>query len=147
MITDSNILNKQCSKTFRIKAFSRIRKVLWQGMIVTLGISSFIAVLQKAAFATSSTALSPTESGAIALSSESLHGIDQEDLKDYSNIVSKTKSIPTIKPILLSQNPKDSVIQIPSEILDLIKRIDVNTGGSSLDSEELVKVRYRVDLS
>jgi hypothetical protein len=147
MITDSNIANKQCSKTLRIRAFSTIRKVVWQGMILTLGISSFIAVLQKAAFAASSTVLSQTESGAIALSSESLRGIEQEDLKDYSNIVSKTKSIPTIKPILLSQNPKGAVIQISPKILDLIKRIDVNTGGSSLDSEELVKVRYRVDLT
>jgi hypothetical protein len=147
MITDSNIPNKQCSKTFRIRAFSRIRKVLWQGMIITLGISSFIAVLQKAAFAASSTVLSPTESGAVALPSESLRGINQENLKDYSNIVPEIKSIPTIKPILLSQNTKDSVIQISPQILDLIKRIDVNTGGSSLDSEELVKVRYRVDLT
>ena len=147
MITGSNITNKQSSKTFGIKAFWSLRKVLWQGIIVTLGISSLIAVLPKASFAANSTVLSQTESGAIALSSESLRGINQENFKDYSNMVSGTKSIPTIKPILLSQNPRDSVIQISPEILDLIKRIDVNTGGSSLDSEELVKVRYRVDLT
>lgn len=147
MITDSNIPNERSSNGFGLRAFWTIRKILWQGMIVTLGISSFIAVLQKATFAASSSVLSQSESGAIALSSESLGGINQGNSKDYSTIVSEAKSISLIKPILLSQNPKDSVIQIPPEILNLIKRIDVNTGGSSLDSEELVKVRYRVDLT
>ena len=147
MIIYQNITNNRFVETFGLKVFSGLRKILLRGMITTIGISSLMIGLEKASFAANSTVLSQSESGAIALSSESLGGIHQENLKDYSKIFSETNPLPPMKPIVLNQTTEKPVIYISPEILDLIKRIDVNTGGSSLDSEELVKVRYRVDLT
>jgi hypothetical protein len=124
-----------------------MRKLLFRGILATLGVSGLVTGLPSAVLAANSSVLSQPESGTSTVSGESLRGLEnRNNSKDYSTIFSKTKPMSERNPILLSHNSEASVVQIPAELLDLIKRVEVNTGGSSLDCEELVKVRYRVDL-
>jgi hypothetical protein len=124
----------------------RMKKFLFRGLLATLGVSSPIAGLQQAVYATNPAMLSQPESHFSTLSGESLRGIEnRNNSKDYSTIFSETQPQSQRKPILLSDNTDTPVIQVPVALLDLIKKVEINTGGSSLDSEQLVKVQYRMD--
>jgi hypothetical protein len=124
----------------------RMKKLLFRGLLATLGVGSPIAGLQQAVYAANPAMLSQPESHFSTLSGESLRGLEnRNNSKDYSTISSEPTSITERKPILLSRNTERPVVQIPSEILDLIERIEVDTGGSSLDCDQLVKVQYHMD--
>lgn len=83
----------------------------------------------------------------VRISGQSLQKLENQNLsKDYSSILSENQSISATKPLVLNQNNTATpIIQIPTEILELIKKVEVNTGGSSLDDEQVLKVQYRVD--
>ena len=128
--------------------FSGMRTLLFHAILATLGCCSLISGIQKAAYGANLSVLSPSESGLSRLSSESLLGLENRNSsEDYSTIFSETKPLTEWQPILLNQNTEVPLIQVPTVVLDLINSVEVNTGASSLDSDELVKVRYRMDLS
>lgn len=129
------------------KIFSQMRKLLLRAILATLGASSLVTGLQSTALAANLTVLSQLESGINTLSSESLRGVENRtNPKDYLKVLSETKPLNKREPILLSRDTEPSIVQIPTELLDLIKRVEINTGGSSLDSDEAFKARYRMDL-
>jgi hypothetical protein len=126
----------------------RMRMLLFRAILATLGVGSLVSGLQEAVYGANLTVLSQPESGLSTLSDESLLGLEHRSYaKDYSTILSDTKPATEWKPILLSHDTEAPVVQVPPILLDLMKKVEVNTGGSSLDSEELVNVRYRMNLS
>jgi hypothetical protein len=128
--------------------FSGMRTLLFHAILATLGCCSLISGIQKAAYGANLSVLSPSESGLSRLSSDSLLGLENRNSsEDYSTIFSETKPLTEWQPIFLNQNTEVPLIQVPTVVLDLINSVEVNTGASSLDSDELVKVRYRMDLS
>jgi len=127
---------------------SGMKTLLFHAILATLGCCSLITGLQKAAYAANLTVLSPSESGLSTLSSESLLGLENRNSsEDYSTIFSETKPLREWQPIFLSQNTEVPLIQVPTVVLDLINSVEVNTGASSLDSDQLLKLRYRLNLS
>ncbi|MBD2127663.1 hypothetical protein NDI39_02970 [Microcoleus sp. ZQ-A2] len=128
--------------------FSGMKTLLFHAILATLGCCSLISGIQKAAYGANLSVLSPSESGLSRLSSDSLLGLENRNSsEDYSTIFSETKPLTEWQPIFLNQNTEVPLIQVPTVVLDLINSVEVNTGASSLDSDELVKVRYRMDLS
>jgi len=140
-----NTTNNKHADSGTLKVLSYMRKLLLRGILATLGVGGLTG-LQSTVLAANLNVLSQSEAGISTLSGESLRGIEnRNNLKDYSTISSEPTSIIERKPILLSHNTERPVVQIPSEILDLIERIEVDTGGSSLDCDQLVKVQYHMD--
>jgi hypothetical protein len=138
------ITNDRCVESGASKVFSRMRKLLFRTILATLGVGGLVTGLPSAVLSANPTVLSQPESNFSTLSGESLRGIEnRNNSKDY--LTSETKPRTERKPILLSRNTKAPAVQIPPLILDVIKRVEVNTGGSSLDSDQVVKVRYRMD--
>jgi hypothetical protein len=138
--------NDKYAESGALKVLSYMRKLLFRGILATLGVGGLVTGLQSTVLAANLTILSQSETGISTLSGESLRGIEnRNNSKDYSTISSEPTSIIERKPILLSRNTERPVVQIPSEILDLIERIEVDTGGSSLDCDQLVKVQYHMD--
>ncbi len=141
-----NTTNNKHADSGTLKVLSYMRKLLLRGILATLGVGGLVTGLQSTVLAANLNVLSQSEAGISTLSGESLRGIEnRNNLKDYSTISSEPTSIIERKPILLSRNTERPVVQIPSEILDLIERIEVDTGGSSLDCDQLVKVQYHMD--
>jgi hypothetical protein len=141
-----NTTNNKHADSGTLKVLSYMRKLLLRGILATLGVGGLVTGLQSTVLAANLTILSESETAISTLSGESLRGIEnRNNLKDYSTISSEPTSIIERKPILLSRNTERPVVQIPSEILDLIERIEVDTGGSSLDCDQLVKVQYHMD--
>ncbi|HEY9600927.1 MAG TPA: hypothetical protein V6C85_04900 [Allocoleopsis sp.] len=139
--------DRYASATVRT-VFSRMRKLVFHAMLATLGVSSLVTGVQKAGLAANSNAIVQPDSDFSTLSGESLRGIvNRDSSKDYLAIVSETKPPTEREPIRLGHETEVSVVQVPATLLDLINRVDFNTGGSSLDSDQLVKIRYRMDLS
>ena len=64
--------------------------------------------------------------------------------EDFSEIFTEAKPKSEWEPIALNRPVEVSIVQIPTEILDLIQKVEVATGGSSLDSDQLFKMRYRM---
>lgn len=127
---------------------SRMRKFLFHAMLATLGVSSLVTGVQKAGLAANSNVIFQPDSDFSTLSGESLRGIDNRNsAKDYLATFPETEPTTEREPIVLGRETEVSVVQVPESILDLINRVDFNTGGSSLDSDQLVKIRYRMDLS
>jgi hypothetical protein len=130
------------------KVLSRMRKLLFRGILASLGVGSLVTGLPSTVLAANLSVLSQPQSGLNKLSSESLRGLEnRNNSKDSPTIIDETKPLTDRDSILLSRHADVPVVRVPSELLDLIKKVEVNTGGSSLDSEELVKVRYRMDLT
>jgi hypothetical protein len=128
--------------------FSGMKTLLFHAILATLGCCSLISGIQKAAYGANLSVLSPSESGLSRLSSDSLLGLENRNSsEDYSTIFSETKPLTEWQPIFLNQNTEVPLIQVPTVVLDLINSVEVNTGASSLDSDELLKVRYRMNLS
>lgn len=128
--------------------FLRIKTLIFRAILATFGIGSLVTGLPEAAYGANLTLLSPSESGLSALSNEPLIGIENRSYcKDYAKILSEAQHEIEWQPIFLNHQTEVSVIQIPSPLLDLIKTVEVSTGGSSLDSDQLVNVRYRMDLN
>lgn len=127
---------------------SRMKKLLFHAMVATLGVSSLVTGVQKAGLAANSNVIFQPDGDFNTLSGESLRGIDNRNsAKDYLATFPETKPPTEREPIVLGRETEVSVVQVPEGILDLINRVDFNTGGSSLDSDQLVKIRYRMDLS
>ena len=127
---------------------SRMRKLLFHAMLATLGVSSLVTGVQKAGLAANSNVIFQQDGDFSTLSGESLRGIDNRNsAKDYLATFPETEPTTEREPIVLGRETGVSVVQVPESILDLINRVDFNTGGSSLDSDQLVKIRYRMDLS
>ncbi|HEY9835060.1 MAG TPA: hypothetical protein V6D26_31200 [Stenomitos sp.] len=125
-----------------------MRTLLFHALLATLGCCSLITGLPKSAYGANLTVLSPSENGLSTLSSESLLGLENRNSSEIdSTMFSEAKPLREWQPIVLSQNTEVSLIPVPTVVLDLINRVEVNTGASSLDSEQLFKVRYRMDLS
>ncbi len=141
-----NTTNDKYADSGAFKVLYYMRKLLFRGILATLGVGGLVTGWQSTVLAANLTILSQSETGISTLSGESLRGIEnRNNSKDYSTISSEPTSIIERKPILLSRNTERPVVQIPSEILDLIERIEVDTGGSSLDCDQLVKVQYHMD--
>lgn len=142
------MINNRRVESGASNVLSRMRKLLFRAILATLGVGSLVTGLQEAVYGANLTVISQPESGLSTLSDESLLGLENRSYaKDYSTIFSETKPLTEWKPILLSQKTETAIVQVPTVLLDLIKSVEVNTGGSSLDSDELVNVRYRMDLS
>lgn len=128
--------------------FSGMRTFLFHAFLATLGCCSLITGLPKSAYGANLTGLSPSENGWSTLSSMSLLGLENRNSSENdSTIFSEATPLREWQPIVLSQNTEVSLIPVPTVILDLINSVEVNTGASSLDSEQLFKVRYRMNLS
>jgi hypothetical protein len=137
--------DRYVSSTVR-EVFSRMRKFLFRAMLATVGVGGLVTGLPEGVLAANSNVIFQPESDWGTLSGESLRGIEnRNNVNDY--IFSETKPPAEREPIVLNRETEVSVVQVPETLLDLINRVDVNTGGSSLDSDELVKIRYRMDLS
>ncbi len=148
MTFSQKISNNRRIESAQRNVFSGLKTLLFHAILATLGCCSLISGLQKAAYAANLTVLSPSESGLSTLSSESLLGLENRNSsEDYSTIFSETKPLREWQPIFRSQNTEVPLIQVPTVVLDLINSVEVNTGASSLDSDELLKVRYRMNLS
>lgn len=142
------ISNHQRIESAPKNVFSGMRTLLFHALLATLGCCSLITGLPKSAYGANLTVLSPSENGLSTLSSESLLGLENRNSSEIdSTMFSEAKPLREWQPIVLSQNTEVSLIPVPTVVLDLINRVEVNTGASSLDSEQLFKVRYRMDLS
>lgn len=138
--------NDRCVESGGFKVLSHMRKLLFRGILATLGVGSLLTGLQSATLAANLTVLSESESAISTLSGESLRGIEnRNNPKDNLTIFSETTPLAEREPILLGRNTQKSIVEVPTVILDLIKRVEVSTGGSSLDSDQRLKVRYRMD--
>ena len=138
--------NNKHADSGTLKVLSYMRKLLLRGILATLGVGGLVTGFQSTVLAANLTVLSQSETGISTLLGESLRGIEnRNNSKDYSTISSEPKPITERKLIILSRNTERPVVQIPRELLDLIERIEVDTGGSSLDCDQLVKVQYHMD--
>jgi hypothetical protein len=130
------------------KVFLRIKTLVFRVILATFGIGSLVTGLAEAAYGANLTLLSPSESGLSVLSNEPAIGIENRSYsKDYANILSEVQPQTEWQPIFLNHQTAVPVIQIPAPLLNLIKTVELSTGGSSLDSDQLVNVRYRMDLN
>ncbi len=107
----------------------------------TLGVGAAVTGLTPVAHA-GQMALSQPESPA-----ETLQG---ESVREQENIYNSKKDYPTIlaqaEPILLrNSSPAEIVTPIPAEILELIRKVEISTGASSLDSDQLVRVQIHLN--
>ncbi len=140
------ITKDSCVEFRAVKVISRMRKLFCRGILALFGVGSLVTGISSAVYAANLTVLSQLESDFSTRSSESLIEIENRShAKDYASIFSETKPITEWKPILLNPETQVSIVRIPTELLELINKVEVNTGGSSLDSDQLVKVRYRLD--
>ena len=140
------ITKDSCIEVRAVKVISRMRKLFYSGILAVFGVGSLITGIPSPVYAANLAVLSQPESNFSTRSSESLIEIEtRSHAKDYASIFSEMKLITEWKPILLNRERQVSIVHIPTELLDLIKKVEVNTGGSSLDSDQLVKVRYRLD--
>jgi hypothetical protein len=121
---------------------------MFHAMLATLGVSSLVTGVQKPGLAANSNVIFQSNGDFSTLSGESLRGIDNRNsAKDYLATFPDTRPQPEQEPIVLGRETEVSLVQVPASLLDLINRVDFNTGGSSLDSDQLVKIRYRMNLS
>lgn len=146
MIFRPNTTKDKHADSGAFQVLSYMRKLLFRGILATLGVGGLVTGLQSTVLAVNLTVLSQSQTGISTLSGESLRGIEnRNNSKDYSAISAEPKPITEREPIILSRNTEKPVVQIPSELLELIERIEVDTGGSSLDCDQLVKVKYHMD--
>lgn len=132
----------------RRKLFWRMKTLVFRAILATFGIGSLVTELPEAAYGANLTLLSQSESGLSALSDEPFIGIENRSYsKDYAHILLEAQPQTEWQPIVLNHQTEVLVIEVPTPLLDLIKTVQVNTGASSLDSEQLVNVRYRMDLN
>lgn len=118
---------------------------MFRGILATLGVGAVVTGSSSTVLANPIVLFTP-ESDFSTLSTESLRDIENRNLsKDFRPIIAQNSPIPETSPIVLSDKSSTPVIQIPEEILELTKRVEVNTGGSSLDSEQLVRVQLHLD--
>jgi len=148
MTFTQKIINNRHIESGEKNVLSCMKKFLCHAILATLGVGSLVTGLQQSVYGASLTVLSQPESGLSARSGESLRGLENRSyLKDYLSIFPETKPLTEETPISLSHPTKSPVVQVPTVILDLIKSVEVNTGGSSLNSDQLLEVRYRMDLT
>ncbi len=148
MTFGKKIINNSGVQSGENSILSSMKKLLCHAVLAALGVSSLVTGLQQSAYGASLTVLSQPESGLSTRSHESLVGLESRSyLNDYLTLFPETKPLTEETPISLSHPTESPVVQVPTVILDLIKRVEVNTGGSSLNSDQLLEVRYRMDLS
>lgn len=148
MAFGQQIINNRRVESGEKNVLSRMKKLLCHAILATLGVGSLVTGLQESVYGASLTVLSQPESGLSARSGESLLGVENRSyLNDYLTIFSETKPLTEETPIALSHPTESPVVQVPTVILDLIKSVEVNTGGSSLNSDQLIEVRYRMDVN
>jgi hypothetical protein len=148
MAFGQQIINNRRVESGEENVLSCMKRLLCHAILATLGVSSLVTGLQQSAYGASLTVLSQPESGLSARSGESLRGVESRSyLNDYLSIFPETKSLTEEAPISVSHPTESPIVQVPTVILDLIKSVEVNTGGSSLNSDQLLEVRYRMDLS
>ncbi len=130
-----------------LKSETRGSKLLFPGIqpITKIGNLVCLVIGVGAIFTglTSTVSASPI----VRISGQSLQKLESQNLsKDYSSILWSIQPISSTKPLVLNQNNTVSpIIQIPKEILELIKKVEINTGGSSLDDEQVLKVQYHMN--
>lgn len=118
---------------------------MFRGILATLGVGAVITGSSSRVLA-HPIAFSELETDFCTPSAKSLRDIENRNLsKDYPILISKNLPIPETEPILLRDKRKTPVVRVPAKISNLIKRVEVSTGGSSLDSEQMVRVRLRLD--
>ena len=80
------------------------------------------------------------------LSGESLDRIENRNLaKDFTSLFSTTSVVSESMPIFLPRMTTMPTIQIPTILEELSKKIEVDAGDSSLDSDQILKVRYHLN--
>lgn len=88
------------------------------------------------------------ERGFSTLSGETLYGIESRNLaKDSPSSFSKTSPISETSLIFVPEKSSAPVIQVPAALEQLSKKIEVNAGESSVDSDQIVKVQYHLNLT
>ncbi|HEY9613440.1 hypothetical protein [Allocoleopsis sp.] len=142
------IINNRRVESGEENVLSCMKKLLCHAILATLGVGSLVTGLQQSVYGAGLTVLSQPESGLSVRSGESLIGLESRSyLNDYLTLFPETKPLTEEAPISVSHPTESPVVQVPTVILDLIKSVEVNTGGSSLNSDQLLEVRYRMDLS
>jgi hypothetical protein len=122
-----------------------MRKLLFRSLFATLGMSGLMIGLQETSLAANLSTFTQSEHHLEMLSSESLDGVESRNhSEDYSEVFTEAQPKTEWEPIALNRPVEVSVVQIPTEILDLIQKVEVATGGSSLDSDQLFKMQYRM---
>lgn len=113
---------------------------MFRKITATLGVGAAVTGLTPAAHA-SQMAPSQPESPAGMLQGEFI--------REQENIYNSKKDYPTIlaqaEPIILKNSSPEIVTPIPAEILELIRKVEISTGASSLDSEQLVRVQIHLN--
>lgn len=120
------------SKLMKKPMFRRIIAALFAGTIVT-GLTSNV-------YAQSS-------NGATTLTSESLRGLqNREASKDFPSVFSGSSRTSGNSSTLLLDNNDNSEPQVkpPIRLPEFVNQLDFSTGGSTLNSEEVFKLRYRL---
>jgi hypothetical protein len=122
-----------------------MRKFWFRSLFATLGMSGLMIGLQETNLAANLSTFTESEHYLEMLSSDSLDGVESRNhSEDFSEIFTEAKPKSEWEPIALNRPVEVSIVQIPTEILDLIQKVEVATGGSSLDSDQLFKMRYRM---
>jgi hypothetical protein len=148
MTFGQKMINNRRVESGEKNVLSSMKKLLCHAVLAALGVGSLVTGLQQSAYGANLSVLSQPESGLSARSGESLRGLERRSyLNDYLTLFPETKPLTEETPISLSHPTESPVVQVPTVILDLIKRVEVNTGGSSLNSDQLLEMRYRMDLS
>ena len=118
---------------------------MFRGIVATLGVGAVITGSSSKVSAQPVAFLEP-DSNCCTPSAQSLREIENRNIsKDYSLLIAKNLPVPETEIISLRDKRNDSVVQLPGEISNLMKRVEVSTGGSSLDSEQRVRVRLHLD--
>jgi hypothetical protein len=115
---------------------------MFRGILATLGVGAVVTGSSSTVLANPTVPAQP-ESSFDTLSAESLRDVENRNLsKDYLTLSAKSLPTPETSPISLSDKRNAPVIPIPAEILELVQRVEVSTGGSSLDSDQLVRLQF-----
>ena len=129
---------------------------MFRGIIVALFAGAVVTGLTSTVYAQPLVRSQP-ENGFTTRSGESLRGLESRNLStDYPTVFPEPSSISEPSPISLHNNNSASVSQFPERLvlgniveinfkhLVLDKKIQINAGGSSLDSEQLLNVGYQL---
>lgn len=110
---------------------------MFRGIILTLFAGTLVTGL-------ASTASAQQPNSYTTLSGESLRGLDGKNVsEDFRPAVSGSSSASTI-PSMSARDKKPESDSQTRKPLPYTDQFDVSTGGSSLNSEEVFKVRYRL---